>query len=51
MGCEDYVCRCHAVERFVMVQDNSLTDSEAKPPQINIVLNGFEELKERVPVP
>ena len=38
-------------QRFLMVQSASLIDSEAAPPQINIVLNWFEELKERVPVP
>jgi hypothetical protein len=38
-------------QRFVMVQHAVITDSEAEPPQINIVLNWFEELKERVPVP
>ncbi len=27
------------------------TDADASPPRINIVLNWFEELKERVPVP
>ncbi len=38
-------------QRFVMVQQAAITDSEAEPTQINIVLNWFEELKERVPVP
>ena len=38
-------------QRFVMVQQAAIRDSEAEPPQINIVLNWFEELKEKVPVP
>ena len=38
-------------QRFVMVQQAAIRDSEAEPPQINIILNWFEELKERVPVP
>ena len=38
-------------ERFVMMQDAAITDNEAEPPQIITVLNWFEELKERVPVP
>ena len=38
-------------QRFVMVQRAAIADSEAELPQINIVLNWFEELKERVPVP
>ena len=38
-------------ERFVFVQPAVQADSEnAPPPQINIVQNWFEELKERVPV-
>ena len=39
-------------ERFLMVFPAG-QDSSAEParPQINIVLNWFEELKERVPVP
>ncbi len=36
--------------RFVFVQPAGQADSEKQPaPQINIVLNWFEELKERVP--
>ena len=38
-------------QRFVMVQHAALKGSEAEPDRINIVLNWFEELKERVPVP
>ena len=39
-------------ERFLMVFPEDQTDvSEPVRPQINIVLNWFEELKERVPVP
>ena len=39
-------------ERFLMVFPAELVDSsEISRPQINIVLNWFEELKERVPVP
>jgi len=39
-------------ERFVMVFPADLDNlEEAARPQINIVLNWFEELKERVPVP
>ena len=38
-------------QQFVMFQDPSITDSEQQSPQINIVTNWFEELKERVPVP
>ncbi len=38
--------------RFVFVQPGAQTESEEQAgPQINIVLNWFEELKERVPVP
>ena len=36
-------------ERFIMVEQG-LTVSEGSRSQINIVLNWFEELKERVPV-
>ncbi len=38
-------------QQFLMVQDASIIISEAQRPQINIVLNWFEELKERVPGP
>ena len=39
-------------ERFLVVSDNpGGINSDASPAQINIVLNWFEELKERVPVP
>ena len=39
-------------ERFVMVFPTGQTDSGGSAAQrINIVLNWFEELKERVPVP
>ncbi len=39
--------------RFLMVFPADQADSDAETPdeQINIVLNWFEELKERVPVP
>jgi len=38
--------------RFVFVQPATQTESEEQTgPQINIILNWFEELKERVPVP
>ena len=36
---------------FVTVMNVSNIDGQAEPPQIDIVLNWFEELKERVPVP
>jgi len=39
-------------QRFLAINTVPLeTDADASPPQINIVLNWFEELKERVPVP
>ena len=39
-------------ERLVLVYPSNLTEpGELGRPQINIVLNWFEELKERVPVP
>ena len=39
-------------ERFIMVFPSDETESgETARPQINIVLNWFQELKERVPVP
>ena len=39
-------------ERLLMVFPADRSDSgEASRPQINIVLNWFEELKQRVPVP
>jgi serine/threonine-protein kinase len=39
-------------QRFLAVTLASYaTDADASPPQINVVLNWFEELKERVPVP
>ncbi len=39
-------------ERLLMVFPTDQLDSgESARPQINIVLNWFEELKERVPVP
>jgi len=40
-------------QRFLMVFPADQADSDAETPdeQINIVLNWFEELKERVPVP
>ena len=34
-------------QRFVMIQEGA---SDSAPPQINVVLNWFEELKQRVPV-
>ncbi len=37
-------------QRFLTVKPGE-ADEDASPPQINIVLNWFEELKERVPVP
>ena len=37
--------------RFLMIKAGSQTDEDAPPPQINVVLNWFEELKARVPVP
>jgi serine/threonine-protein kinase len=38
--------------RFLMVAGGSLTEADEVPSsQINIILNWFEELKERVPVP
>ncbi len=37
-------------QRFLMVQDAAITDSEAASPHINIVLNWHEELKRLVPV-
>ena len=39
-------------QRFLAITRLPLeTDADASPPHINIVLNWFEELKERVPVP
>ena len=39
-------------EHFVMIFPESQADSDGPVrPQLNIVLNWFEELKERVPVP
>ena len=39
-------------ERFLFVDPVVIeTGEDAPPPPINIVLNWFEELKERVPVP
>ena len=40
-------------EQFVMVfpADEAESGEPVRRPQINIVLNWFEELKERVPVP
>ena len=38
-------------ERFVMVLPNTRTDAFSGVEQINVVINWFEELKERVPVP
>ncbi len=39
-------------QRFLAVNTIPLeADGDVSPPQINIVLNWFEELKERVPVP
>ncbi len=35
-------------QRFIMIK---AADEEEEPGQINVVLNWFEELKERVPVP
>ena len=37
-------------QRFLAVKSGE-TGEDAPPPQINVVLNWFEELKERVPVP
>ena len=37
-------------EQFIMVFPSNFTESGERP-QINIVLNWFEELRERVPVP
>ncbi len=38
-------------ERFVFVQPNASSLANPSQSQINVVLNWFEELKERVPVP
>ncbi len=38
-------------EQFVMVFPADEVDDGPSRPQINVVLNWFEELKERVPVP
>ena len=38
-------------QRFLAVRSVLEADADDLPPQINIVLNWFEELKERVPVP
>ena len=39
-------------QRFLAINTVPLeTDADASPPQINVVLHWFEELKERVPVP
>ncbi len=37
-------------QRFLMVKEGAL-EADASAPRINVVLNWFEELKERVPVP
>jgi hypothetical protein len=40
-------------KRFLMIKQSTITDDEptsAIPRKINIVLNWFEELKERVPI-
>ena len=37
-------------ERFLMIKDGTATDARGAF-QINVVLNWFEELKARVPVP
>ena len=37
--------------RLLMVRSEGQTDGEAPPPEINVVLNWFEELKARVPGP
>ncbi len=51
LGYRDYDMRPDG-ERLLMMFPADRTDSgEASRPQINIVLNWFEELKERVPVP
>ena len=39
-------------KRFVVIVPPGQTEStEFAQPQINVILNWFEELKERVPVP
>ena len=38
-------------ERFLMVFPAEQAEGEPARPQINIIMNWFEELKERVPVP
>ena len=38
-------------QRFLAQTPGAVVRGETRPPQINIVLNWFEELKERVPVP
>ena len=38
-------------QRFLMLQREGLATPGVVQPRINIVLNWFEELKERVPVP
>ncbi len=40
-----------AGEGFIMVSEGEISDGSSSRPQINIVLNWFEELKERVPIP
>ena len=37
-------------ERFLMIKTGSASD-DAAPPKINVVLNWFQELTERVPSP
>ena len=38
-------------QRFLMIESAAEDDDAADTPQINVVLNWFEELRERVPVP
>ena len=38
-------------QRFLTIKQGRTTSEDAAPPQINIVLNWFQELTERVPVP
>ena len=38
-------------QRFLMIKEGATLDGESPPPQINIVTNWFEELRQRVPLP
>jgi len=37
-------------KRFLMIKESEISTAAGPRPKINIVLNWFEELKERVPI-